>query len=123
MSENITNSFVRKLFTVQLRPCFSLPLPQVLRTHVMVRVGGGWDTLEHYLDKHDPCRCAAFGEITSHPSSSSYKIASLSRVAGESSKIRLLITSKILIPVYTWHDKVVPVLFQMLMLNGLALLR
>uniref|UniRef100_A0A8C6WUY4 Growth arrest specific 2 like 1 n=1 Tax=Neogobius melanostomus TaxID=47308 RepID=A0A8C6WUY4_9GOBI len=28
----------------------------VLRTHVMVRVGGGWDTLEHYLDKHDPCR-------------------------------------------------------------------
>ena len=23
----------------------------------MVRVGGGWDTLEHYLDKHDPCRC------------------------------------------------------------------
>uniref|UniRef100_A0A8C6PIS3 Growth arrest specific 2 like 1 n=1 Tax=Nothobranchius furzeri TaxID=105023 RepID=A0A8C6PIS3_NOTFU len=31
---------------------------RVLRTHVMVRVGGGWDTLEHYLDKHDPCRCA-----------------------------------------------------------------
>lgn len=31
----------------------------------MVRVGGGWDTLEHYLDKHDPCRCAAFGEVTS----------------------------------------------------------
>lgn len=33
---------------------------RVLRTHVMVRVGGGWDTLEHYLDKHDPCRCATF---------------------------------------------------------------
>uniref|UniRef100_K7GCR8 Growth arrest specific 2 like 1 n=1 Tax=Pelodiscus sinensis TaxID=13735 RepID=K7GCR8_PELSI len=32
---------------------------QVLRSHVMVRVGGGWDTLEHYLDKHDPCRCAS----------------------------------------------------------------
>ncbi|NXO22104.1 GA2L1 protein, partial [Cisticola juncidis] len=31
----------------------------VLQCHVMVRVGGGWDTLEHYLDKHDPCRCAA----------------------------------------------------------------
>ncbi|CAG08479.1 unnamed protein product [Tetraodon nigroviridis] len=46
---------------------------RVLRTHVMVRVGGGWDTLEHYLDKHDPCRCAAFGEITSRPSSSPYK--------------------------------------------------
>ena len=25
----------------------------------MVRVGGGWDTLAHYLDKHDPCRCKA----------------------------------------------------------------
>lgn len=25
----------------------------------MVRVGGGWDTLEHYLDKHDPCRCSS----------------------------------------------------------------
>uniref|UniRef100_A0A4W5NEF5 GAR domain-containing protein n=1 Tax=Hucho hucho TaxID=62062 RepID=A0A4W5NEF5_9TELE len=34
---------------------------QVLRTHVMVRVGGGWDTLEHYLDKHDPCRCVRSG--------------------------------------------------------------
>lgn len=30
---------------------------RILRNHVMVRVGGGWDTLENYLDKHDPCRC------------------------------------------------------------------
>ncbi|RWS30704.1 hypothetical protein B4U80_03640 [Leptotrombidium deliense] len=30
---------------------------RILRNHVMVRVGGGWDTLEHYLYKHDPCRC------------------------------------------------------------------
>lgn len=30
---------------------------RVLRNHVMVRVGGGWDTLQHFLDKHDPCRC------------------------------------------------------------------
>uniref|UniRef100_A0A8C5IR02 Growth arrest specific 2 like 1 n=1 Tax=Junco hyemalis TaxID=40217 RepID=A0A8C5IR02_JUNHY len=37
---------------------------RVLRSHVMVRVGGGWDTLEHYLDKHDPCRCAALCEST-----------------------------------------------------------
>uniref|UniRef100_S4REC7 Growth arrest specific 2 like 1 n=1 Tax=Petromyzon marinus TaxID=7757 RepID=S4REC7_PETMA len=35
---------------------------QILRKHVMVRVGGGWDTLEHYLDKHDPCRCLAPSE-------------------------------------------------------------
>ena len=32
-------------------------LLQILRSHVMVRVGGGWDTLQNYLDKHDPCRC------------------------------------------------------------------
>ncbi|CBY33108.1 unnamed protein product [Oikopleura dioica] len=30
---------------------------RILRNHVMVRVGGGWDTLENYLNKHDPCRC------------------------------------------------------------------
>lgn len=35
---------------------------QILREHVMVRVGGGWDTLEHYLDKHDPCRCTSLCE-------------------------------------------------------------
>ncbi|XP_048222435.1 GAS2-like protein 2 [Perognathus longimembris pacificus] len=32
---------------------------RILRDHVMVRVGGGWDTLAHYLDKHDPCRCTS----------------------------------------------------------------
>ncbi|KAF0293822.1 Growth arrest-specific protein 2 [Amphibalanus amphitrite] len=26
--------------------------------HVMVRVGGGWDTLEHFLSRHDPCQSA-----------------------------------------------------------------
>lgn len=30
---------------------------RILRKHIMVRVGGGWDTLEHFLEKHDPCRC------------------------------------------------------------------
>lgn len=24
--------------------------------HMMVRVGGGWDTLEHFLLRHDPCQ-------------------------------------------------------------------
>ena len=37
----------------------AIPSAQVLRNHVMVRVGGGCDTLQHYLDKHDPCRCKA----------------------------------------------------------------
>lgn len=42
---------------------------RILRSHVMVRVGGGWDTLAHYLDKHDPCRCKA-----SHRSSLSARL-------------------------------------------------
>lgn len=37
---------------------------RILRNHVMVRVGGGWDTLEHYLDKHDPCRCRQGHRVT-----------------------------------------------------------
>ena len=28
--------------------------------HVMVRVGGGWDTLQHYIVTHDPCRIKQF---------------------------------------------------------------
>ncbi|TPP56861.1 Growth arrest specific 2 [Fasciola gigantica] len=28
----------------------------ILRNHVMVRVGGGWDTLNHFLTKYDECR-------------------------------------------------------------------
>ncbi|ETE67730.1 GAS2-like protein 2, partial [Ophiophagus hannah] len=38
---------------------------RILRNHVMVRVGGGWDTLEHYLDKHDPCQCTSLCESIS----------------------------------------------------------
>uniref|UniRef100_A0A8C7EF41 Growth arrest specific 2 like 2 n=1 Tax=Nothoprocta perdicaria TaxID=30464 RepID=A0A8C7EF41_NOTPE len=40
---------------------------RILRSHVMVRVGGGWDTLEHYLDKHDPCRCTSLCECPQSP--------------------------------------------------------
>ncbi|THD28342.1 GAS2 protein 1 [Fasciola hepatica] len=29
---------------------------RILRNHVMVRVGGGWDTLNHFLTKYDECR-------------------------------------------------------------------
>ncbi|PKK17331.1 growth arrest-specific 2 like 1, partial [Columba livia] len=42
---------------------------RVLRSHVMVRVGGGWDTLEHYLDKHDPCRCSSLASSPGGPTS------------------------------------------------------
>ncbi|KAB1264884.1 GAS2-like protein 2 [Camelus dromedarius] len=40
---------------------------RILRNHVMVRVGGGWDTLGHYLDKHDPCRCTSLCESPESP--------------------------------------------------------
>lgn len=63
-------------FLLSTEALSSIFVPQVLRTHVMVRVGGGWDTLEHYLDKHDPCRCAAFGEVTHSISSAHYKTTS-----------------------------------------------
>ncbi|XP_043860596.1 matrix metalloproteinase-28 isoform X2 [Dromiciops gliroides] len=40
---------------------------RILRNHVMVRVGGGWDTLGHYLDKHDPCRCTSLSHKMGSP--------------------------------------------------------
>ncbi|OCU01630.1 GAS2-like protein 1 [Xenopus laevis] len=45
---------------------------RVLRSHVMVRVGGGWDTLEHYLDKHDPCRCQLVSHRMGAPRTSTF---------------------------------------------------
>ena len=27
---------------------------------MMVRVGGGWDTLRNYLERHDPCKVVEF---------------------------------------------------------------
>ncbi|KAM5179605.1 GAS2-like protein 2 [Mantella aurantiaca] len=48
---------------------------RILRNHVMVRVGGGWDTLEHYLDKHDPCRCTSLSHKQASVSASNRKPA------------------------------------------------
>lgn len=31
--------------------------------HVMVRVGGGWETFESYLLKHDPCRMLQISRV------------------------------------------------------------
>ncbi|KAA0716441.1 GAS2-like protein 2 [Triplophysa tibetana] len=48
---------------------------RILRNHVMVRVGGGWDTLEHYLDKHDPCLCASLiHKLTQRPATPVHEI-------------------------------------------------
>ena len=32
----------------------------------MVRVGGGWDTLDHFLLKHDPCRIRGMSYACMH---------------------------------------------------------
>lgn len=55
-------SLVQKGDTLHFALNLTLGPLQVLRNHVMVRVGGGWDTLGHYLDKHDPCRCTSLCE-------------------------------------------------------------
>ena len=48
--------FLTRILNVCLFFLFFLSPFRVLREHVMVRIGGGWDTLESYLDKTDPCR-------------------------------------------------------------------
>ena len=44
-----------------LKASLLLPYAQALSDRVMVRVGGGWDTLDHFLLKHDPCRSGISG--------------------------------------------------------------
>ena len=33
-----------------------LRMVRILRSTVMVRVGGGWEPLKEFLEKNDPCR-------------------------------------------------------------------
>ncbi|XP_057340326.1 growth arrest-specific protein 2-like isoform X1 [Microplitis mediator] len=35
--------------------------------HMMVRVGGGWDTLEHFLSRHDPCQVRVLSRESTPP--------------------------------------------------------
>jgi len=56
IGENGTIIFIRVLFSLIIRRYSFIFFIYILRYHVMVRVGGGWDTLENYLNKHDPCR-------------------------------------------------------------------
>lgn len=43
---------------------------RILRNHVMVRVGGGWDTLEHFISRHDPNKIGRI--LTSTPQACSH---------------------------------------------------
>ena len=38
-------------------------LPQILSDRILVRVGGGWDSIEHFILKHDPCRQGISSEL------------------------------------------------------------
>ena len=44
------------IYTLQFGDSQRPYLVRILRTTVMVRVGGGWITLTEFLQKHDPCR-------------------------------------------------------------------
>lgn len=53
MSKYLMDLFVHLL---QFGDSQKLRLVRILRSTVMVRVGGGWETLEEFLQKNDPCR-------------------------------------------------------------------
>ena len=40
-------------------------LVRILRTNIVVRVGGGWETMESFLNQHDPCRVTGKGNVES----------------------------------------------------------
>jgi len=40
-------------------------LVRILRTNIVVRVGGGWETIDSFLNQHDPCRVSSKGNIES----------------------------------------------------------
>lgn len=44
-----------------------LRLIRILRSTVMVRVGGGWETLEEFLGKNDPCRASGRTNLELRP--------------------------------------------------------
>lgn len=54
--------------------------------HVMVRVGGGWETFESYLLKHDPCRMLQFSraEGKTSPVNSGGKSAGVGELSPDS---------------------------------------
>ncbi|XP_039938757.1 GAS2-like protein 2 [Hirundo rustica] len=89
---------------------------RILREHVMVRVGGGWDTLEHYLDKHDPCRCTSLSHKQAWKARSpqqqvqhEVRLCPAPRAAARSPQPALLVSrSQSPLPPVTWGGRVPP---------------
>ena len=51
------------LVPLQFGDSQKLRMVRILRSNVMVRVGGGWESLREFLMKNDPCRCESTGNI------------------------------------------------------------
>ncbi|XP_005526022.1 PREDICTED: GAS2-like protein 2 [Pseudopodoces humilis] len=89
---------------------------RILREHVMVRVGGGWDTLEHYLDKHDPCRCTSLSHKQAWKARSpqqqvqhEVRLCPTPRAAARSPQPALLVSrSQSPLPPVPWGSRVPP---------------
>ncbi|XP_066058320.1 GAS2-like protein 2 [Chamaea fasciata] len=89
---------------------------RILREHVMVRVGGGWDTLEHYLDKHDPCRCTSLSHKQAWKARSpqrqvqhEVRLCPAPRAAARSPQPALLVSrSQSPLPPVPWGGRVTP---------------
>ncbi|MBN3300915.1 GAS2 protein, partial [Amia calva] len=52
--------------------------------HVMVRVGGGWETFESYLLKHDPCRMLQISRVEGKTSPLHSKVPSIKDLSPDS---------------------------------------
>ncbi|XP_030328450.1 GAS2-like protein 2 [Strigops habroptila] len=88
---------------------------RILREHVMVRVGGGWDTLEHYLDKHDPCRCTSLSHKQALKSRSpqqqvqhEIRLCPASKCRGQPQPTMLVSRSQSPLPPVTWGSRAPP---------------
>ncbi|XP_063258569.1 GAS2-like protein 2 isoform X2 [Prinia subflava] len=88
---------------------------RILREHVMVRVGGGWDTLEHYLDKHDPCRCTSLSHKQAWKARSpqqqvqhEVRLCPAPRAARSPQPALLVSRSQSPLPPVTWGGRVPP---------------
>ncbi|XP_068889849.1 GAS2-like protein 2 [Aphelocoma coerulescens] len=89
---------------------------RILREHIMVRVGGGWDTLEHYLDKHDPCRCTSLshkqawkGRSPQQQVQHEVRLCPAPKAAARSPQPALLVSrSQSPLPPVTWGVRVPP---------------
>ncbi|GAB1607826.1 dystonin isoform X7 [Argonauta hians] len=62
-----------------------LKLVRFLNSTVMVRVGGGWVTLEEFLESNDPCRAVSCGSPSLRRSKVGSSMINLSSMSGNSS--------------------------------------